>query len=87
MSSSTPVIHLDSRLPALLSLVVRPVAVTLGRHVFIRRGVDTTDVLLRHLRGVGSVRIVAAGVDHLMAKEQARLQLWEQVSAVFWRRP
>lgn len=48
MSSSTPVIHLNSRLPALLSLVIRPVAVTLGRHVFVRRGVDPTDVLLRH---------------------------------------
>lgn len=48
MSPSTPVIHLDSRLPALLSLVIRPIAVTLGRHIFIRRGVTPTDVLLRH---------------------------------------
>jgi hypothetical protein len=58
MSSSTPVIHLNSRLPALLSLVIRPVAVTLGRHVFVRRGVDPTDVLLRQYEREGRVRRV-----------------------------
>lgn len=48
MSSSTPILHLNSRVPALLSLVIRPVAVTLGRHIFVRRGVNPSDVLLRH---------------------------------------
>lgn len=48
MIDRIPIIHLDSRVPALLSLVVRPLAVTLGRHIFVRRGVIATARLLRH---------------------------------------
>lgn len=45
---SAPILHLESRIPSLLSLVVKPVAVTLGRHIFVRRGIVPTEQLLRH---------------------------------------
>lgn len=46
--STTPVVHEHSLVPVLLSLVVRAAAVTLGRHIFVRRGVWAEDWLLRH---------------------------------------
>jgi len=48
MAGSSPIIHRESVIPTLLSLVIRPAAVTLGRHVFVHRGVIPSDGLLRH---------------------------------------
>jgi len=48
MSKVVPILHLNSWVPALLSLVIRPAAVTIGRHIFVRGGVEASDRLLRH---------------------------------------
>lgn len=48
MSKLVAVVHENSLVPLLFSVVVRAAAVTLGRHIFVRRGVQVDDRLLRH---------------------------------------
>jgi hypothetical protein len=48
LSKLVAVVHVNSLVPVLLSLVIRPAAITVGRHIFVRRGVAATDGLLRH---------------------------------------
>lgn len=43
-----PIVIKDSRLPALLSIVIRVGAITLWPFIFIRKGIESSDRLIRH---------------------------------------